>query len=395
MLGIDEALERFGFDRWLQPQLDCFEAWLTEGWLRMCVYYPTGSGKTETMLTCLALRGFTECIVVAPPITHERWITDGAKVDIVITPISHAKFRMKGVRFNRDVPMIVDEFHLLGGHTGVGWRKLDAMAAGMRAPLIIGSATPNYNDAERVYCIAHVLDPFGNRGGYLSWLYAHCQTEPNHHGSEPVVVGFHKYASAEEFLAKMPGVVYLPDSAPNILIDIPMGFDLPVQFHRLGLDMSRRRLMASMMEKRHRSRFLQIVDPVTGQLRQHVYDKLTDLRTNSPTPVLVYAMHSEVAKAAVISLREHGVQTAYMDGDTPLKVKFSLVQQFIDGLYDVLVGTSTMATGTDGIDKMCDEMVIIDDTDDDAHRRQLVGRILPRGASANYAGKHAHRFIYD
>ena len=41
-------------------------------------------------------------------------------------------------------------------------------------------------------------------------------------------------------------------------------------------------------------------------------------------------------------------------------------------------------------------MVIVDDTDDDALRRQLVGRILPRGIVTpdDYVGRVAYRFTY-
>src|SRR5690606_24310855 len=127
----------------------------------------------------------------------------------------------------RHVPVIVDEFHLLGGHTGKGWKKLETLAAGLAAPLIIGSATPNYNDAERCYCIVHVLDPLGNRGGFIQWLYQNCETEINPFGAIPNVLGFLHYRDAEEFLASHPQVVYLPDEAPDILHDIPMWLEIP------------------------------------------------------------------------------------------------------------------------------------------------------------------------
>jgi hypothetical protein len=60
---------------------------------------------------------------------------------------------------------------------------------------------------------------------------------------------------------------------------------------------------------------------------------------------------------------------------------------------DVLVGTATLATGTDGLDKVCDTLIILDDTDDDSLRRQLVGRIMPRGTSTDASMKKVFRIV--
>lgn len=388
-------------DEWFDFQVSAFEYWQGERFDqdgtpldKMCVYHPTGKGKSSTMLTCLAIRGVMECVVLAPPITHKKWIETGRQLGMVVHPMSHAKFRMADTKLDRNMAIIIDEFHLLGGHNGKGWKKADRMAAGLKAPLILGSATPNYNDAERVYCIAHILDPFGNRGGYLSWLYKHCTTEQNPHGAEPIVTGFDSYASAEEFLASMPGVVYLPDEAPDIIKDVPMGFILPDVFEKYGLDRSRERIMASMMERTHRSRYLQAVDPVNGRLRPHVYTSLMTRVQQAGTPVMVFSNHSTIATALANSLADHAVPFGYVDGDTSFKAKNEEMEAFIAGQYDVLVGTASIATGADGIDRMCDVMVILDDTTDPSLRRQLVGRVLPRGANADYANKVAWRFTY-
>jgi superfamily II DNA or RNA helicase len=83
----------------------------------------------------------------------------------------------------------------------------------------------------------------------------------------------------------------------------------------------------------------------------------------------------------------HGIVT----GQTPKKTKELIIQEFRDGEYDVLVGTASLATGTDGLDKMCDWLVILDDTDDDALRRQLIGRIMPRGSDTDASKKQVYR----
>lgn len=383
------------FSDWFPAQLAVFALWKQTADDRMCVYYPTGQGKTRIMLTCIYMREYGEVTIVAPPSTHAKWIHDAKLLGIRATLISHAKFRMADTKLSRHKPIIVDEFHLLGGQKGQGWKKLDRLATGLQAPLIIGSATPNYNDAERVYCIAHVLHPLDNRGGYDSWIYQHCITEPNPFARIPIVKGFRQYKDAETFLASMPGVAYLPDEAPDILQPVPLPFDLPEEFEEYGLDERNSRIMASLMEKRHQKRLQQMIGD-DGLLRPHVYDRLQQATVSTTKPVLVFAAHSTVAEALARTYDRDGVKYGYVDGKTTLRTKEERIEEFRCGRLDVLIGTATLATGTDGIDKVCDTMVILDDTDDDSLRRQLVGRILPRGESTpDYSNKVALQFIYD
>ena len=42
---------------------------------------------------------------------------------------------------------------------------------------------------------------------------------------------------------------------------------------------------------------------------------------------------------------------------------------------------------------MCDTLLILDDTDDDALRRQLIGRIMPRGDYVSIADKQIFRLL--
>ena len=399
--GVELAAQHFRkepgtkFKDWFPAQLAVFALWEHTDNNKMCVYYPTGQGKTRIMLTCVAIRGFTAVLIIAPPSTHAKWIHDAEVLGLSAAVMSHAKFRMAGTKMSRHLPIIVDEFHLLGGQKGQGWKKLDRLAMGMRAPLIIGSATPNYNDAERVYCIAHVLHPLDNRGGYDAWLYEHCITEPNPFSRIPIVKGFRQYGSAEDALAAMPGVAYLPDEAPDILQPVPLPFDLPPEFDEYGLDMRNERIMASQIERRHQVRLQQIIGD-DGMLRPHVYKKLQQATAGTAGPLLVFAAHSTAADALERNYRRDGVKYGYVNGKMSARIKEERIEAFRRGEIVVLIGTATLATGTDGIDKVCDTMVILDDTDDDSLRRQLVGRILPRGESdPDYSKKVALQFIYN
>lgn len=393
-ITVQECAERFGFEKFHDHQLDCFDVWQTEDLQKALVFYPTGKGKTETMLTMVALRGYTEAVVIAPPVTHGRWIADGKKLGLEIIALSHTKFRQKDVRVRKNCPIIADEFHLFGGNTGIGWKKFDAVAKGMQAPVILGSATPNYNDAERVYCIMHVLDPQKYKGGYKGFLFSECQLQNNPFGSLPLVTGFLNYPDAAAYLADQKGVMFLEDDAPDIIKDIEVYAPVPDEMVGYGVDRSRGRIIASQMEYKHRERFLNIVNVEEGGLREEVYYLLEAIMGDATTPILFFLAHSGIAKELAREFDRSALSYALVDGTTSATKKDESIQAFKDGRIEYLIGTATLATGTDGIDTMCDYMVILDDTDDASLRRQLVGRILPRGNTDTSRYKVAYRFVF-
>ncbi len=404
MSTIERARELLGWAEFTQPQLDVFHYWEHEiendlvNPDRLCVYYPTGKGKTGIMLTCMFLRGCDEVLVVAPPSTQTKWIAEGKKLGLKVIAVSHKKFR-DDLKISRTTAIIVDEFHMLGGHTGKGWKKLDRLSRGLQAPLVIGSATPNYNDAERVYCVAHVLDPLGHKGGYMGWIYEHCTTQANPFAVMPEVTGFRNYRDAEEFLASLPGVVYLPDTAPDIIQDVVVSIPMSDEFEELNVDRVNGRIMASQMEKRHTKRYLQIVDAyqrgheLDHSVRDEVHDAIFSKVDFDDQKILIFCMHATVAQV-VYDTYVHGGWVNLVTGDTPAKEKERLIEEFRSGDCMTLIGTATLATGTDGMDKVCDTMLILDDTDDPSLRRQLVGRILARGVTGSNDNKVAYRFVY-
>ena len=358
--------------------------------LRACLYYKTGAGKSLTALAGVALFGYTECLVIAPPSTHRQWWELGRKMGVAVTPMSHAKFRQNTTKVSRSVPIIADEFHLFGGQKGKGWRKLDKLALHLDAPLILCSATPNYNDAERCYCVAHILNPNGTKGGYLQFIYQHCTTEQNPFGMEPIVTGFHNYPDAAAFLAAMPGVFYIPDDAKYKIQDEIYLVTLDPAIHSHGYDRRRHKLIASQIEYMHTTRYQGLVDEA-GWLHRPVMDHLLKLIAEGPT--MIFAVHATVAEATSYTFHQHGIKHSLVTGKTSKQEKDLILRQFLQGEVDVLIGTATLATGTDGMDKVCDTLIILDDTDDDALRRQLIGRILPRGTSTSSAQKKIFRMI--
>lgn len=360
---------------------------------RACLYYRTGAGKSYTSLALVRLWGHDGAVVIAPPSTHKAWEAAGARFKVTVECMSHAKFRMKGTTLSRFTPIIADEMHMFGGHKGQGWRKLHKLAQHLQAPLVMASATPNYNDADRVYCIESILDPVRTRGGYLEFVYRHCNTSQNPFGMEPLIDEAHPFRNfkdAADYLSSLPGVFYLPDDLVYTINDISYPEEVPWPMEVYGYNERKHRVIASQIEERHTRRYQGLVD-AEGYLHDYVFEILTDLAGAATTPLLMYCDHATVAEALSKSLIEAQVKHGLVTGDTSKKVKDAIIQTFKAGVYDVLVGTATLATGTDGLDKMCDWLVIVDDTQDPSLRRQLIGRIMPRGEDVDASKKQVYR----
>jgi superfamily II DNA or RNA helicase len=331
-------------------------------------------------------------VIVAPPTTHKHWEDTARAMGYtgVLTIMSHAKFRQKETKLSRSQPVIVDEFHMLGGYKAQGFKKLERLAGGLQAPVIICSATPNYNDVERCYCIQRITDRRATEGGYLSFIYRHCGTEVNPFGHVPRVTGFLHYPDAASFLADLPNVEYIEDDLVYDIEDIELPLEIPAELVTLGIDRRRQRMVGSIIERKHTVINHMLVRE-DGQLTTEVAELLIQAVDESPTPVLVFAVHTAVAHAAVESLTLAGYDAVSVDGKMSKVVKNDAIEDFKAGKLAVLVGTQTLATGTDGLDRVCDLLVILDDTEDDAMRRQLVGRIMPRGEATTTT--HSNRVV--
>ena len=363
---------------------------------RLCLYYKTGSGKTLTSLLCMWARVQDQdpILVVAPPSTHMSWAAAAAVLGIEVECVSHAKFRQQAFKVQRTQPIIIDEFHMLGGYQAQGWKKLERIARGLQAPLIICSATPNYNDVERCYCVQKIVDPDSARGGYIEFLYQHCETRQSPFSMTPEVVGFRSQQSAAEFLAAMRNVLHVPDDVDYTVQDVPLPRQMSLEFDEYGLSPFGPRLMASQIEARHTERRFNLVD-ANDLFRQSVYHVLADLVGNlPPTKVLMFCNSSRIAQALHQCLCSYGVVAGIITGKDTKKAKEAELRRFISGDMEVLVGTASIATGTDGIDKVSDLLILVDDTDDESLRRQIIGRILPRGADTDASKKVIYRLTF-
>nr|DAL38055.1 MAG TPA_asm: Chromatin remodeling complex ATPase [Caudoviricetes sp.] len=378
---------------WFEYQRDTFtEAAALPTPLRACLYYRTGAGKTSTALALLRLQGHDRALVIAPPATHMAWVSQATALNMELTLVSHAKFRQQGFKTSRNLAIIADEFHLFGGHKGKGWVKFNRVAKSLQAPIVIGSATPNYNDVERCYCIQSVLDPYSVKGGFLEFLYKNCETEQNPFGMTPIVTGFRHHEDASSYLASLPGVFYVPDTSTVKPIDVQFQIPLDPDFETFGLDRSRGRIMASDMETRQRREYLWRVKD--DHIQPEVLDVvLHSIDTNGK--VMIFCQRATIATILADDLSDAGVDCRLITGKTKKADKDRLVEEFRSNPnLEVLVGTATIATGVDGLDKVCDNLILFDDTQDNSLRRQIMGRILPRGTDTDESMKVVHRYIF-
>lgn len=393
MTAVLDGLARQAGVDWFDYQLECFDyAKKMQSKQRLCLYYRTGAGKTITSLAVMNLWGCNNLLVIAPPSTHTKWTEDAKKLGMNVDCISHAKFRQPDYKLERGQAVIADEFHLFGGHSGKGWKKFDTLARGLQGPLILMSATPNYNDADRVYCIQHVLDPHSVKGGFIEFLYKHCETEQDPFSMTPKVLGFRQFADAAEYLASLPDVLYLPDELVYTIDDFPMAEKIPPEMEVYGLDRRRGRIIASIIEAKHARIFHSLIED-DGTLHDDVFDFLVEVFAETETSVLIYCNHSTVAEAVANSVASVTESYGLITGKTHHKVKDMLLEQFRKGHLEVLIGTATLATGTDGLDQVCDELIIVDDTEDNSLRRQLIGRIMPRGTATSSSHKQVRRLV--
>jgi len=384
-----------GHETWLDYQVETFDSWILDGITRACLYYRTGAGKSITSLVMMKLKGVEKIVVIAPPSTHDTWLNQAAVLHLEVECISHAKFRQSGFKLSRHTAVIADEFHMFGGHGKKGFQKFDTLARHLQAPLILCSATPNYNDAERVYCIKHVLDPRGTAGGYIQFLVQNCNTKMNPFGVEPLVDEddpFLHFDSAENFLRSLPGVYYVEDNVDYTIVDHEVEIPLPDELDSHGYNRRDHRMVASAMEMRHTKVQHRLINE-DGFLNKDAMEKVLELLDHSEETALIFANHQTVAAALSLSLFDHLVDHGLVDGTLSTKTKAKMIQAFRDGRFNILVGTASLATGTDGLDKVCDTLIILDDTDDDALRRQLIGRIMPRGADVDASMKQVHRIV--
>ena len=374
--------EEHQFKGWTLAQSQAYDLWLSRVDNRMLLFYPTGTGKTKTSLALMAEAGYSKAIVIAPPGTHTGWQADAKTLGVELVPMSVQKFRMKDTKLPKDTPIIVDEFHQTGKHGGPAFKKLERMARFFPG-IILASATPEYNDADRVYCAAKIIEPEKHMGGYLAWVQRNCHTSPNPFAITPYIdglIGYEGEDAAAQWLVDQGWCAYIEDTAEwDSQERVILSHWDPTHFTNLGYDATQHRIMASDMEARHREKYLLRVKE-NGLIRPEIIEGMSDL-FHDGKPWLIFCHHETIATALANTFKV-GLETHLITGKQSEKEVEQNKQAFLKSTnpYRVLIGTTALATGVDGIDKVCDRLLIFDDIEGDhSLRRQLIGRVLPRG----------------
>jgi superfamily II DNA or RNA helicase len=147
------------------------------------------------------------------------------------------------------------------------------------------------------------------------------------------------------------------------------------------------------MEQRQQRQCINLLDD-HGFLRTETLTVLLELLETAPKAVMIYSWSSKIGDAVSRSLDRAGVAHVYITGKNSEPDRNVMLTKFKTGQVSVLIGTDALATGTDGLDKVCDTLVIVNDTSDNAQRKQLMGRILPRGLNVDASGKTIVRLVF-
>ena len=363
------------FKTWSPAQENARTLWVENQLSRILLFYPTGKGKSKTALGLLYAEGYREVVVIAPLKAHPDWKEDARLLGMNARVETVEKFRRENSLYKKDVPIVADEFHMFGGHTAIGWKKLNRMATKLQAPLIMMSATPNYNDAERVFCIQSIGRREPNRN-YKGWLYSNFETKENPFSPLPYVEKPIHFDNATEMLKAEPYVAYIEDDAVWKTETLKLWAPDSSDFERLGYSRRHHRVVNSLMEKYHKGVSLKLINE-RGLIWNEILVGLFMYFAQHPERKkwLIFCNHKDVANALYRSVTD---KVWLIDGDT--ENHDEVKREFIRSSHGFLIGTTALATGVDGIDKVCQSMLILDDVRGDASkRRQLIGRILPRG----------------
>ena len=371
-----EQLGRMFGVTWKESQTNAYTRWQEQDLQRMLVLFPTGEGKSITGLALLAARGHRRATVVAPPKTQPKWIADAKKIGMQIEVVSPTKFRMQDFKVSKHHPLIIDEFHLLGGRDAIGWKKLKRGASVHVAEILMLSATPEYNSPERAFCVDAIATGQGN---FENWFTEHCITEPNRFKYYPDITGFKQFKNSLEYLIAQSYTAYVRDDAEWNASEVTIPSHVNTELEMYGLSRRHGRLVASDMEKRHKRAEEQYIRP-NGLIHDDIIDVVTKI-IEGEDKWLLFCAHKTVANSLYDTLYKYYEGRLHIiNGDTKSDWVPKILEQFREPGPAILVGTTALATGVDGIDKVCQRLLILEDiVGDNALRRQLIGRILPRG----------------
>jgi superfamily II DNA or RNA helicase len=116
--------------------------------------------------------------------------------------------------------------------------------------------------------------------------------------------------------------------------------------------------------------------------RIFILDKLEAVKHKIKPGTIVYTQYkSSIVNPLRKEIEKMGFTVGEFTGDTKDDLRDYQIQEFIDGNIDVLVATSPIATGVDGLQTVCDNMIILCLPWTSGAYWQLIGRIHRQGQS--------------
>lgn len=112
--------------------------------------------------------------------------------------------------------------------------------------------------------------------------------------------------------------------------------------------------------------------------------KLNAIKQYLKKGVIIYSYFTDGIISEIKKFVEkQGFSVGIYCGETNLIYRDIVLKNFIDGSIDILIGSKPIGTGVDGLQKVCDRMIIITLPWTDSEYTQLKGRIYRQGSKFN------------
>lgn len=353
------------------------------------LYFTMGKGKTLTATQIAYNAQFyglvDSLIIVAPPSTHKQWDDLLKKyLTIPVKIVSHQWLGKNESILSQNLSktlLIVDEVHQ-SANRGKTLTKMVSRLIKATFGAILMSGTPFRNKEERLYVVHSWL--FENVGSYESWLFLHCNTEPDRFAYYPKFLSF-KVGEIEDFLnhidSKEIKKIFIEREDlvfKKTEITLPIinpDFETLNKYSVYGNDCFQ--VANSVRQKLAYLNYLKYCRYIDRDIDGEMVldgpreDIIEIIRSYSDRNPIVYCFSSKVSK---MFFEKYGKGSFQVDGKTPKKKKEETIALY-KKKNGIMFATDSISTGTDGLQEVTDLIIILDDTMDNTNREQLIGRI--------------------
>lgn len=245
--------------------------------------------------------------------------------------------------------LIADEAHYLaGGYSTQRGRSFFAVSSRCLSTMLM-TGTPLVNRPADLWPLLHVLDPvrfstFGSFGDRF------CDPEEVKVSGGRQVVQYRRSANEAELAGLLSGF-QLRRLKADVLSDLPARLETTV---RVEVSASTRKAWVDLLKQLRASKGDGEVEVAhvgrcwhdAGRDKVKIAaEYISDLLDAGEGPVIALVYHSDVLHDLVAALDSPGRSVRLIDGETPPKVRASLVDLFQSGGLDVIVGSTALKEG--------------------------------------------------